>query len=91
LRVSRLLRISFITKVEYIMGKNQHVVPKNGKWSVKGAGNSKSTKDFNTQKEAIDYAREIAKNQKSELFIHRKDGTIRDRDSHGNDPYPPEG
>lgn len=71
------------------MGKNQHVVPKDGGWAVKGEGNSKSTKDFNTQKEAIDYAREIAKNQKSEVVIHRKNGQIRDKDSYGNDPNPP--
>lgn len=73
------------------MGKNQHVVPKDGKWAVKGEGNSKSTKDFDTQNDAIDFAREISKNQGSELFIHRRDGTIRERDSHGKDPHPPKG
>lgn len=25
------------------MGKDQHVVPKDGKWQVKGAGNEKAT------------------------------------------------
>jgi hypothetical protein len=25
------------------------------------------------------------------LIVHRPDGRIRDRDSHGNDPYPPRG
>jgi hypothetical protein len=44
-----------------------------------------------TQQEAIDVAREIARNQSSELFIHGKDGRIRERDSHGNDPAPPPG
>ena len=68
------------------MGKNQHVVPDGDKWAVKGAGNSKATHRTDTQQQAIDLAREIARNQKSELFIHRKNGTIRDRDSHGNDP-----
>jgi len=71
------------------MGKNQHVVPKAGKWAVKGEGNSKSTKDFDTQKEAIAHAREIAINQESEVVIHRKNGQIRDKDSYGNDPNPP--
>jgi hypothetical protein len=52
------------------MGKNQHVVKNGIKWSVKGAGNEKATKNFDTQKEAIDYAREIAINQKSEVVIH---------------------
>ncbi|MEZ4883713.1 MAG: DUF2188 domain-containing protein [Chitinophagales bacterium] len=71
------------------MGKNQHVVKKDNKWSVKGAGNSKSTKKFNTQKEAINFAREIAKNQKSDVVIHGRDGKVRDKDSYGNDPNPP--
>ncbi|MCW1734139.1 DUF2188 domain-containing protein [Seramator thermalis] len=71
------------------MGKNQHVVPHKGGWAVKGSGNSKVTKVTSTQEQAIDYASKIAKNQESELIIHRKDGTIRDSDSFGNDPCPP--
>lgn len=68
------------------MGKNQHVVPNGDKWAVKGAGNEKATKIVETQKEAIQIAREIAINQESELIIHRANGTIRDKDSFGNDP-----
>lgn len=73
------------------MGKNQHVVPNGKKWAVKGEGNSKATAVTNTQKEAIDIAREISRNQGSELVIHRPNGQIRDKDSHGNDPFPPKG
>lgn len=73
------------------MGKNQHVVPHNGRWGIKGEGNTKLTSTFNTQAEAIAKAREISKNQQSELFIHGTDGRIRERDSHGNDPCPPRG
>ncbi len=69
--------------------KNQHIVPHNGKWAVKGAGNSKATSVHDTQREAIDTARKIAINQKSETVTHRPDGTIRDKDSYGNDPNPP--
>lgn len=73
------------------MGKNQHVVPHNGDWAVRGEGNQRVTRITGTQREAIEIAREIARNQESELFIHRQDGRIRDRDSYGNDPYPPKG
>ena len=73
------------------MKKNQHVVPHNGKWAVRGANNQKVTKIVSTQKEAIDLARNIAINQGSELFIHRPNGHIRDRNSYGNDPCPPQG
>lgn len=74
------------------MGKNQHVTPHpDGGWQVKGAGNSKATIRTETQAEAIAVAREIARNQEAELFINGVDGRIRERDSYGNDPYPPEG
>lgn len=74
------------------MGKNQHVTPHpNGGYQVIGAGNSKATKTFNTQKEAISFGKEIAKNQKSELVIHNQKGRIREKNSYGNDPYPPRG
>ena len=67
-------------------GKNQHVVKHPEGWAVKGAGNEKATKVTSTQKEAIDVARKITKNQESELFIHGRNGRVRERDSNGNDP-----
>ncbi len=68
------------------MGKNQHVVPAGDDWGVRGEGNGRLTSVHDTQAEAIEAAREIAINQQSEVVIHRPDGTIRDRDSYGNDP-----
>ena len=73
------------------MGKNQHVVPNDGKWAVKGEGNSKNTVVTNTQSEAIEIAKEIAKNQGSEMFIHNRQGQIRERNTYGDDPFPPKG
>ena len=74
------------------MGKNQHVTPHaDGGWQVIGAGNSRATVRTNTQAEAIAVAREIARNQGSELVIHGTDGRIREKDSHGHDPHPPKG
>ncbi|MDX3917220.1 DUF2188 domain-containing protein [Olivibacter sp. SDN3] len=69
--------------------KNQHVVPKGDNWAVKGAGNTKATKVVETQSEAVKIARGIAINQKSEIVIHRPNGQIRDKNSYGNDPFPP--
>lgn len=68
---------------------NQHIVPNGNLWQVKRENSDKATKNFATQKEAIDYGRNIAKNQESELVIHDKKGRIRDKDSYGNDPCPP--
>lgn len=74
------------------MKKNQHVTKRpDGKWQVIGAGNSKATAITDTQYKAIEKAREIAINQKSEVVIHGTDGKIRDKNSYGNDPYPPKG
>jgi hypothetical protein len=71
------------------MGKNQHVVPHENGWAVKGAGNSKATKVTDTQAKAIKIATEIAKNQKSDTKIHGTNGKIRAGNSYGNDPCPP--
>lgn len=69
------------------MGKNQHVTPHpNGGWQVIGAGNEKATRRTDTQREAINIARDIAENQQSELFIHGENGRIRERDSYCKDP-----
>lgn len=70
---------------------SQHVVPSGDKWSVRKAGSSKASGTFPTQKQAIAKATEIARNQGTELYIHGKDGRIRERNSYGRDPYPPKG
>lgn len=71
------------------MGKNQHVVPRDGGWGVRGAGNVRDSSHHETQGGAIEAARDIARNQHSEVVIHRPNGQIRDGDSYGNDPNPP--
>ncbi len=71
--------------------KNQHVVPHGKEWAVKGAGNSKATVVTSTQQESIERAREIAQNNHSELFIHNRQGQIRERNTYGQDPNPPKG
>lgn len=62
--------------------KNQHVVPSDSGWKIKTAGSSRA-KTCKTQKEAISVATQIAKNKRSELFIHGRDGRIREHNSYG--------
>lgn len=64
--------------------KSQHVVPKDGGWAVRKQGAVKVTKVFSTQSDAVQFARNVAKKQSGELFIHKADGTIRDRKSYDN-------
>lgn len=73
------------------MGKNIHVVHNGQEWQVKQDDAQRSSGNFETQKEAIERAREIATNNGQEVVIHGLDGRIREKHSYGNDPYPPEG
>ena len=72
-------------------GRSQHVVPRGNKWAVRKGGAEKVTRRFDTQREAIEAARDIARNHGGEVFIYGRDGRIRQRDSHGNGPSPPRG
>lgn len=69
----------------------QHVVPNGSKWSVRKAGASRASGSFKTQQQAVKEATKIAKNQQTELYIHGKDGRIRERNSYGRDTHPPKG
>jgi len=61
-----------------IPSKAYHVSQhEDGGWKVKGAGSDKSLKRFNTQKEAIDHANKIAKNQDGHVKVHSKTGKLR--------------
>jgi hypothetical protein len=70
-------------------GKNQYIVPIKDGWGVKGERNSKLTAKTDTKAEAIKIGTKIAKNQHSELTILKKDGKIQNKNSYGNDPFPP--
>jgi hypothetical protein len=44
-----------------------------------------------TKEEAVAAGRETARARRTEHVIHNLDGTIAERNSYGNDPYPPPG
>jgi len=70
--------------------QSNHVVPaKSGGWAVKKSGSARASKVFRTKVEAKKYGTKISKSEKTELFIHKKNGTIQNRNSFGNDPFPP--
>lgn len=69
---------------------SHHVVPNSdGGWDVERSGAERPSNHFDKKQDAVDKAREISRNQKTELVIHGKDGKIQRKDSHGNDPCPP--
>jgi hypothetical protein len=73
------------------MADNVHIVPEGEKWAVKSDNAKKAYRITDTQKEAIEIGKSVAQNRESELLIHGKNGKIRQKDSYGNDDYPPKG
>jgi hypothetical protein len=73
------------------MKTNIHVVPRDGAWAVRREGAERDSSHHDTQASAIDAARHTAQRDHTELLIHGRNGQIRERDSHGHDPYPPKG
>ncbi len=69
-------------------GKGQYVVPRGKKWAVRKAGAERVTRHFDTQQDALEAARSIARNQGSDVFIFGQDGRIRGRDSDGDGLQP---
>lgn len=70
-------------------GPDVHVVPTPahpGKFIAKEAGNPKPITRPASQSSTIAKAIPVAKANQSEVVIHRRDGTIRDKDSYGSDP-----
>ena len=69
--------------------ESRHVAPGvRGGWSVRKGGASRASRVFGTQEEAIVYARQLARREKAELYIHGRDGTIREKRSYADDPTP---
>ncbi len=69
--------------------KDIHVVPHSDGWATKKEGAQRAGVVVDTQRAAIDRARDQARREHVEVVIHRKDGRIRDSDSDSYDPNPP--
>ncbi|WP_127996132.1 DUF2188 domain-containing protein [Piscinibacter defluvii] len=69
--------------------KDIHVVPHKGGWATKKEGAGRVGVVTDTQKQAINRAKEQAVREKVEVVIHGRDNKIRDSDSYGGDPNPP--
>jgi hypothetical protein len=70
---------------------NVHVTPREDGWAVKREGAQRATTVVRTQAEAARIARDIARNEQGETLIHGRNNLIRERNSYGNDTFPPEG
>jgi hypothetical protein len=73
--------------------KTYHVTPNtDGGWKVKKENASRALSRHDTKADAINRAKEAAKNQEfGQVVIHKKDMTIKTEHTYGKDPYPPKG
>ncbi len=71
--------------------KNVHTVPTDDGWANRREGAERASSTHDTKAEAEAAGRAAAKKDGVEHLIHKKDGTIGDRNSYGNDPHPPKG
>lgn len=69
-----------------------HTVPDgNGGWINRTEGASRGFGPADRKVDAERIGRDSAERRGVEQISHRKDGTIGERRSYGNDPYPPKG
>lgn len=68
------------------MAESIHVAPEGAEWVVKRESDSDPLSTFPTENHAINFGRDQARNERTELVVHGRDGAIRDRHSYGNDP-----
>lgn len=73
------------------MPANVETYSEDGRWKNRVLGNKRASNIFDTKAEAQAKGREMAQKLHSEHIIKKRDGTIGERNSYGNDPYPPKG
>ena len=62
--------------------KNQHVVPHDGKWAVKGEGSGRIRSVYDTKQEAIDAARQMVLQSGGQVIVHgRTDQVFREAEA----------
>lgn len=80
--------------------REERIVPKkdtvetyfeDGQWKNKVGGNTRASNTAPTKADAQATGRDMARERGAEHVIKRKDGTIGEKNSYGNDPHPPKG
>jgi hypothetical protein len=75
------------------MAKNIHTVYNSDheRWENKREGSDTPLSTHHTKETALDKGEHLAEQRHVEHFIHGKNGKIQERNSYGNDPFPPRG
>jgi hypothetical protein len=60
--------------------ESKHVAPSStGGWVVRTYGATRATRKFATQQEAVRFGTELAMKKSTELYIHGRDGAVREK------------
>jgi hypothetical protein len=57
-----------------------------GRWQVRREGASRASRVFDSQREAEQFGRRVAKRERVEFILTGRDGKVREKNSYGNDP-----
>lgn len=68
---------------------NLHVVRAKDGWAVKKEASTSRPSVYDTQRDAVEAGRKIARDQGILLVVHGRDGRILQRKDYGSDPLPP--
>jgi hypothetical protein len=68
-----------------------HTVHRDGRWINEEEGVGQIGSGHVDKDAAVTAGRDLARQRRTEHVIHNLDGTISERNSYGNDPYPPLG
>lgn len=66
--------------------KGLHVVPEGNRWSIRRAGATRASGVYSTEREALDAVQGLAQREAADVYIHGRDGRIRERNVYGSDP-----
>lgn len=63
------------------------VIRRGDKWAVIREGNKKASSLHDTKEQAEKRGRSLAHKSGAEFFLHDEQGRVRERESHGLDPF----
>ena len=64
--------------------RSQHVTPNlSGGWSVFRSGSTRASRVFRNHDAAVAYARDKARKEQTDLYVHGSDGMVREKTSYG--------
>lgn len=73
------------------MAKQVHTVPDANGLGWKNVSGGETISRHHTKGAAIESGRQTAQQEKAEHVIHKRDGKISEKNSYGNDKFPPRG